>query len=543
MKNTFNYLRTLPRYYTIPAALIIVVICITSYLHLTGSKVAPIDASAGISHVHIESVASLSSQSGPLPVTGKVTSLNEATILAQTAGGIVSLSHKLGDKVSAGGVIAQFENSSQRAAVLQAQGAYDAAQANLDKVINGTRSEQVDISQTTAAKAQAALSETVSSTIDTIRGIYSTNDDIVHAKIDAVFSNPRSANVQFIMYTSNQSLVNKVVQERQSLEVLLNAESDRSLALNTSSNLSAELALASADTRQLKSFVDDVAAALNISISSQSVPQSTISGYIATASAARSSLSGSLSALSSAAQTLTAATAQAQVSSTQLQQDASGSRPEDDAAARASLKQAQGALDGARANLEKTIVRSPISGTIVSLPVTLGDFVSNFAPIADISNPQALQIKAYVTADDAKTIAVGGVVMIEGSVKGVVTSIAPAIDPSTNKIEVAIGVTGDQSALTDGETVTLNIDRVNSKTATQGKPSTAITIPIVSAKITPAGALVFTVASSTLTAHPIELGAILGDQVTVRSGLTADMTIVADARGLSDGQTVIVDTQ
>ena len=543
MQSALNYLRTMPRYYTIPAGVLIIVICIAAYMHSRAAGTAAVDATDGLSHVHIASIASLSSQSGPLPVTGKVTSLNEATILAQTSGEIVSLSHALGDRVSAGGVIAQFENSSQLAAVLQAQGAYDAAQANLDKVLNGNRSELVDISQTTAAKAQTNLAQTKTSTIDTIRNAYGVNDDAIRSKLDVVFSNPRTTNVQFSMNTSNQSIVNKITQERVSVEAMLNAEAERSQNLNASSDLVAELAQAADDTRQLKSFADDVAAALNIAIASQSISQTTISGYIASASAVRSSFSTSLSALSAASQALTAASAQADVASTQLQQDTSGSRPEDDAAARAALKQAQGALNAAQANLEKTIVRSPISGTIVSLPVTRGDFVSSFAQVAEISNPQALQIKVYVTSDDARTIAVGGAVAIEGGVTGVVTSIAPAIDPSTNKIQVGVGITGDQGSLTDGETVTVTIDRVNEKTATATKSSAAILIPIVAAKITPAGTFVFTVASSTLIAEPVTLGAILGDQITVVSGLTSDATIVTDARGLSDGQSVVVDTQ
>ena len=543
MQSALNYLRTMPRYYTIPAGVLIMVICIAAYMHSRAAGTAAVDATDGLSHVHIASIASLSSQSGPLPVTGKVTSLNEATILAQTSGEIVSLSHALGDRVSAGGVIAQFENSSQLAAVLQAQGAYDAAQANLDKVLNGNRSELVDISQTTAAKAQTNLAQTKTSTIDTIRNAYGVNDDAIRSKLDVVFSNPRTTNVQFSMNTSNQSIVNKITQERVTVEAMLNAEAERSQNLNASSDLVAELAQAADDTRQLKSFADDVAAALNIAIASQSVSQATISGYIATASAVRSSFSASLTSLSSASQALTAASAQADVAATQLQQDTSGSRPEDDAAARAALKQAQGALNAAQANLEKTIVRSPISGTIVSLPVTRGDFVSSFAQVAEISNPQALQIKVYVTSDDARTIAVGGAVAIEGAVTGVVTSIAPAIDPSTNKIQVGVGITGDQGSLTDGETVTVTIDRVNEKTATATKSSAAILIPIVAAKITPAGTFVFTVASSTLIAEPVTLGAILGDQITVVSGLTSDATIVTDARGLSDGQSVVVDTQ
>ena len=99
-------------------------------------------------------------------------------------------------------------------------------------------------------------------------------------------------------------------------------------------------------------------------------------------------------------------------------------------------------MQAAEANLEKTIIRSPISGTIVSLPITQGGFVSSFAQVAQVSNPGALEIDAYVTADDAKTIAVGGKAVISGTVQGVIVSIAPAIDPTTGKILVKVGIVG-----------------------------------------------------------------------------------------------------
>jgi multidrug efflux pump subunit AcrA (membrane-fusion protein) len=41
-----------------------------------------------------------------------------------------------------------------------------------------------------------------------------------------------------------------------------------------------------------------------------------------------------------------------------------------------------------------------------------------------------------------------------------------------------------------------------------------------------------------LVAHEIQIGALLGDRVEIVSGVSADMEIVTDARGLREGQTV-----
>jgi RND family efflux transporter MFP subunit len=251
--------------------------------------------------------------------------------------------------------------------------------------------------------------------------------------------------------------------------------------------------------------------------------------------AARAEVNGGVTALTASKGAYDAAVGGAQSAAN----TASTGTQSDIAAAQAQVKSAQGSLDLARSNLAKTIVRSPIGGTIVSLPVTQGDYVSSFAQVAVVSNPGTLYADAQVTQTDAATVAPGDTVTVEGSIPGVVTFVAPALDPTTGKIEVKVGITGDASSLTDGEAVTLALGRSE---AAQSQKSSQIRIPIIAAKILPTGPIVFSVtASSTLAAHSITLGTILGDQVVVLSGLTSDLPIVTDARGLSAGQQVVVD--
>ena len=83
--------------------------------------------------VTLASVGDLSLHTSPLPLLGTVTSLSEANIKAESSGKLVGVYKKLGDYVSAGEVIAEFENSGEHAAVLQSQGAYDAATAEIGR--------------------------------------------------------------------------------------------------------------------------------------------------------------------------------------------------------------------------------------------------------------------------------------------------------------------------------------------------------------------------------------------------------------------------
>lgn len=490
-----------------------------------------------ISHVTLSSVASLSSQTGPLPVVGTVTSLNEASILAQSSGEITLLNHALGDHVSAGSIIAEMENSSQQAAVVQAQGAYDGAQAALTKAQGSTAAN----SSITSTQASSAAANAQTSVIASLHSAFAAVDDAVHTKADALFNNPRTTSPTLVSFTiPNSQLVTNVQNERSTLDALVASMQSVGSATSTT-DIDAQVDTAIASLQKIESFLNDLIAVVNEAVPNQYESSAQIAASQASLSAARSEVVGAVSSLTAAKSSYDSAVSGAQTATN----SATAGTGSDIATAEANAKSALGALQAAEANLEKTIIRSPISGTIVSLPITQGGFVSSFAQVAQVSNPGALEIDTYVTADDAKTIAVGGKAVISGTVQGVIVSIAPAIDPTTGKILVKVGIVGSQSQLTDGDTVTLTLARAittSNKTATTAA-STSIVIPIVAAKITPEGPVVFAVSSSTLVSMPITLGTILGDQVTVLGGLTPQSDIVTDARGLSNGQQVVVDTQ
>jgi RND family efflux transporter MFP subunit len=513
------------------------IILFSAALHLFSHTPTSTSPASSISQVTLSSVASLSSNTSALPVVGTVTSLHQATILAQSSGEITGVFTTLGTTVAAGQVIAKLENSSQSAAVVQAQGAYHAAQAMLAKA-SGTTAEN---SASSASQANASAQSAAASAMIALESTYVALDDAIHAKSDALFNNPRGISPTLLPLTiPNSQLIQTLQNSRSGLEVVLSDA--KSIATNASaSNTDANSIAMLNDVQTIGVFVNSMIEMINQAVPNQQVGAAAISGYQASLTAARSEIIA-------AASTLTATKSaydNALTGATTAANSASGGTASDISIAKASVEQALGALDAAQANLEKTIVRSPLSGTIVNLPIKTGTYVTAFSPVAIVSNAHALEIVTSVTSDDAKTLAVGSPVQVQGNASGVITSIAPAIDPTTGKVEVHIGINGTTGSLVDGQSVTINLTRTNTnsteKSAT-GAPA-PITIPIVALKITPAGPVVFTIsASSTLMAHPVALGIILGDRTVVESGLTADMIIVNDARGLTQGQQVAVVT-
>lgn len=533
-RRVVHYIRNLKRRYQIGGAAILIIAILFGVHVLTRS--APAAAvPPQISHVQLASVASLSAQtSGPLPVTGTVTSLHQASISAQSSGEIVILSRQIGDFVPAGGIIAQLENSSQRAAVLQAQGSYDAAEATFANT-SGTTAANSSIS---ASQASEGVTNAQASVTTSMQSLYAAMDDAVHTKADQLFSQPRT-NPKVLLIVPDSQLVITLQNERTQLELTL--QSANTLANATSRpNTDANIATMTTYAQQASTFLNNLADAINKAQASDTITAGQIAGFQASIAAARTEVTSATAGLSSAKTSFDTAQASAATANNSAGQGTTNTI----SIAQANVEQAQGALNAAQASLEKTIIRSPISGTIVSLPITQGSFVSANSQVAQVSNPSALEVDAYVTPDDAKTLAVGGKAQIANTTTGVIVSIAPALDPTTGKILVKIGIVGSQSALTDGDTVSVTLARATSAQVQKvGTTQGAILIPIIAAKITPAGPVVFTAtASSTLEQVPITLGTILGDQVTVLSGLTLDTVIVTDARGLSAGQTVVIDT-
>ncbi len=529
VKKAIAYVRSLPRAVSLGGGAVVVAVAVLLLNYATRAEPTPA-AVVQTPHVRLSSVAGLSSQTGPLPTTGKVVSLNEATILAQTAGEITRLAKRLGQSVGAGEIIATFENSTQRAAVLQAEGVYDAALAALAKAQGATASN----SGLTSAGAAQSAGNAQTTIAASLQNAYAALDDAVHTKADTLFENPRSPYAQFILTVPDSQLLIHIHNGRRQLEDILAGVS--SLDAKTPASVGASVASMLAAAQTTTTFLNDTIAGVNKAAPvNPNVSATTFAGYQSSLGAARSEVLTAVSALVSAK----AAYDSAQTGAATAANSAQGTN-NDIAAAAANVKQALGALNSAKATLEKTVVRSPISGSIVSLGITQGDFASAFSEVAHVSNPGALQIETHVTADDARTLAVGNTATVEGGVSAVIVSIASALDPTTNKVQVRLGIVGDQSALTDGETVSVSLSRIQ---APRAKPAAKaqITIPIVSVKITPQGPVVFGVEGNTLVARRIELGTLLGNTVVVVSGLTPDMEIVTDARGLSQGDTVVVD--
>lgn len=132
-----------------------------------------------------------------------------------------------------------------------------------------------------------------------------------------------------------------------------------------------------------------------------------------------------------------------------------GPREEEIEGARAALQQAQANLDYARTQLDFTVIRAPIAGTVMDEPAKKGEMVtnSNFggdrgakSAVASLADLTDLQVELDVNENDLPKVRLGQPCLIrldsepENPLEGVVDEIAPEADRQQATVEVKIGI-------------------------------------------------------------------------------------------------------
>jgi len=483
------------------------------FLHFTLSTPPDEVSSENLPLVTVRSVRELMANSS-FTVTGTVRAVSEAQLQTEAGGRVVSVPVQLGDTVRAGAVIATLENSAQRAVLLQAEGAYEAAIAGAASSESGTQS------------AETALSSAYSSAINTYRSAFITADSSIRSTIDDLFSNPTSATPGFRLDGFGRAV--SLNSERKAFEPIIQEWGQLVNTTNTTSVVD-DLSDARQILERLSRFTEELAAIVSRQDISTSFTDSQKKALQAEFLSVRASLNQALLAVEGAQTSITSA----KEALTRAHIAGGGSRV---SLADAQIKSALGSLRAAQSSYEKTIVRSPIAGVINALYLKTGDYVSPSMPAAIVANNNALEITTYVTELESTRLRPGDATRINGSIEGRIGRIAPALDASTGKVEVRIQT--ETAALTNGAVVTVEFIE-SAQTFNDSQAAHEIITPISALKVETDRIVVFTVtAEGALQAHPIIEGPLMGDGIIISAGITPDMEIVIDARGLNEGDAV-----
>jgi multidrug efflux pump subunit AcrA (membrane-fusion protein) len=503
----------------------------------SSSKVADANATPIVT---VQSLGSFSLGADSVDVLGTIQSESEADILAQSGGNVTAVNTTVGANVPAGFVIANLDSSSASAGVIQAQGAYDAAVA-AEQITNfqssnstGTFAEQQTSARNTYTSTYTTLESALTVDVDTFFG----NGTPVGP---ALLINPLTTNDEF---PRGRAAITNMMSGWQSTLATVDTTDPLTLLSTAQTNLNTVQAFLT----NLEALATQPAAnASQVQLADLATAQSTVSGLIASISSARNAYN--------------AAETAAQVGQTQSGTGRTGSSGV--SSSQASVEVALGGLRAAQAAYEKTVIRAPIGGTINYLPIHVGDYVSMNQHVATVAHNDALKVVTYLSQDQRNRITVGDTLNIIGAdasgnpttYQGVVTIIAPALDPTTQQIEVDIAVNAGQ-VLLNGQSVQVELPSINaaasagSATISAGSTTSASTtssttpsieVPLTAVKLLPNERDLFTVDSTGhLVAHAVDIGDVIGNNIQILTPLDPSLMVVTDARGLSAGDAVTV---
>ncbi len=441
---------------------------------------------------------------------GKVRALSEVDITPDRSGRVTKVNTDLGQSVRVGQVIIELENSSERAALLQAEGAYEIAKAS---------SAQSDVG---LREAEHDFQDVLQNARNTNQNAYNTVNNVILGTIDLFFANPNSTIPGLkIGGVGNTDFLN---QERVAFQTILpNWNKSLILERNFEEELQ-NLQIVRSDVKRVLDFINTFLPLLNDTRSVGGYSESEVMSLRQELTTAQTQITVTLTALDSVYTELKNA-------KEKLERAKISATGDNNSVSDAQLKQALGALRSAQANYEKTILRSPINGTVNEIDVKVGQFINASNPVAKIANNTKSEIVVYVNDKEKENLLVGNEVIINDTIKGQIAIIAPAIDSVTQKTEVRIVSESDELVI--GDTVRV-IGGLSANPITDKK----INVPLTAVKFDGNNAYIFVVENGVMTKKDIDLGEVRGGMVNIISGIELATEFVVDVRGFAHGDKV-----
>ncbi len=340
-------------------------------------------------------------------VTGKIKPVSAVDLAFEKTGKISRIYADIGDKVSSGKILAELDRSDLLAQLSEARANLTAQSVKLDELKNGTRPEEIQVQEVKVSNAEISLADARQYLMDKIKESYTKADDAIRNTADQFFNSPRSSSPQLSFSGVDGILKSKLENGRANLETLLINWNENLKNIALSSDLNSNSAEANYNLNQVKEFIDDAALAVNSLTPNSNLTQATIDSWKSGVSTARTSVNAGLANLSAASEKVRAAQSALDLEKNQLALKKAGSTPEAISAQEAQVSQAAAKVENIQTQIEKTILRSPIAGTIVRQDAKIGEIVSGNANIISVISENDLKIEANIPEVDIGKINIG----------------------------------------------------------------------------------------------------------------------------------------
>lgn len=201
------------------------------------------------------------------------------------------------------------------------------------------------------------------------------------------------------------------------------------------------------------------------------------------------------------------------------------------------LRQAEAALDLAQSQLNDTVLKSPINGTIIKQVTEVGETIAPGYPAFLIGRLDKLEVEVGVPDKIIDQISIGQEVKIfiygiEKEVEGVISNIDSVADLETRTFGVKIDINNEQRHIKPGMIANVIIEMKNER-------SIIVPIDAVVDDANIAYVYVYNEETETVNKKEIQAGEIREDKIQILEGLEDDELIIIHGQyGLLDGEKV-----
>jgi len=376
-------------------------------------------------------------------VTGSIISDQTINLQFEISGKIKEIPAKVGDSVTPEQVLINLQNNELLSQVQSASASLTMAQARLNKVLEGTRPEEIAVYQAAVQSSQDFLSAAevdITNAEKNLTDVKADADqDLIQAYDDA-FDTDRSVytkadNSLLVLNNIRNSYFNGSGQlslNVQSKELIAKnniAKAKTSLDKAEINNTQQNIDLALVDLKNSLLYIRDALAYTRSSMDDPTVSSSVTSADKTSIDAERTAADTALATITSVQQAISSVkitnqasinTAQATLDNTKKDLDTAksnlqkaenelalkqaGSTKADMDLARAEVIQAQANLAQAQDRLNKTTLSAPISGIVTAINFELGETVSPSQVAVSLINANYFQIEANVSETDISKI-------------------------------------------------------------------------------------------------------------------------------------------
>ncbi len=344
-------------------------------------------------------------------VTGKTVATKDVSLGFEVSGRIKQVTAEVGSKVKSGDSLVVLDTEQLRAELAIASAGLETDRASLADVVDGTRPEEIAVSEAKLLSAETLLDDAYFQLRDAHRDSYTNVDDAIRNRTDQFFTNPNT-NPQIIFTTSDFTLEQIVESGRLEIkDALLRLSSNSIKSVETSEYLLYSEKIKS-DIGIVKNFLDNIALTVNSLTTSSNLSQTTIDSYKTSVVTARSNVQTALSTILSAEEKVRSAKTALVVATQNLNVLKAGSTGAEIKIAEAKVKQSEANVQKIQVQLSKSTLRAPFAGVVTKQDAKVGQVVSVNQDIVSLIGEEGVEIEAQIPEVDIGRVQVGNPVKI-----------------------------------------------------------------------------------------------------------------------------------